>query len=186
MHLPMLLTSMRLFLSPAFFVAFVLVDRVPAMLAVVWCLFLVMEVSDFLDGYFARRMKLESELGKGLDPFADSISRLTYFICLNSAGILPVWILLILIYRDLGVSFIRLLASKNGGMMGARRSGKVKAWVYGICGLAGLAAFSAGKTGWLPEGVFSALQTASQALCYASGAVALWSLADYASVLKKS
>jgi len=155
------------------------------MLAVVWGLFLVMEASDFLDGYLARLMKQESELGKVLDPFADSIGRLTYFICLNSAGILPIWILLILVYRDLGVSFVRLLVAKNEGLMPARWSGKVKAWVYGICGLVGILAFSAEKTGWLPEGLSAGLQATAKALCYASGAVALWSLVDYSSVLKK-
>ena len=73
--------------------------------------FVLIEFSDLLDGHFARTRKQESELGKVLDPFADSLSRLTYFVAFAGSGILPLWILLILIYRDVSVAYIRVMVS---------------------------------------------------------------------------
>ena len=79
-----------------------------------------------------------------LDPLADSLSRLTYFLCFTVTGIMPAWVLLILVYRDVGVAYVRVLFSRGGVMLSARTSGKVKAWVYAFAGGFGLADFSLG------------------------------------------
>jgi CDP-diacylglycerol---glycerol-3-phosphate 3-phosphatidyltransferase len=185
MNLPTVLTLGRLVLAPVFFVLFQFAGSGSAVLVVlVWAVFVLIEVSDILDGHLARALKQESEIGKILDPFADSVSRLTYFICFTGAGILPLWILLVLVYRDLGVSYVRVLVSRSKVMLGARLSGKLKAWVYAVSGVAGLAVFSLRSLG-MGAGLLPAVQMAAFVLFLAAGAVAAWSLVDYGVSLKK-
>jgi CDP-diacylglycerol--glycerol-3-phosphate 3-phosphatidyltransferase len=186
MTLPMILTWGRIALAPVFFLLYELCDRgSPWLLIGVWACFVLIEVSDLLDGYLARRFRQETELGKVLDPFADSLSRLTYFVAFAGAGILPLWILLILIYRDISVAYIRVMVSKEKVLMGARVSGKVKAWVYAFSGIGGIADLSVVKLGWIPESQ-GVIHGAALALFLLAAAVALWSLADYAVFFRRN
>ncbi len=176
----MALTLGRLVLAPIFFAFWELAKRGSAgWLIGVWLVFGLIEVSDLLDGHLARTLGQESELGKVLDPFADSLSRLTYFICFAGSGVMPLWILLILVYRDVGVAYIRVMASKRKGLMAARLSGKVKAWVYAIAGVGGICAFSLRVTGWFVDGRLAG-EGVSLGLFILAAAVAGWSLSDYA------
>lgn len=180
MTLPMALTTARIVLAPVFFLAWQAAARGPAWwLLAAWVVFGLIEVSDLLDGHVARARGQESELGKVLDPFADSIARLTYFLCFTVAGYMPAWMLLIIVYRDVGVAYIRIIAAGRKEMMAARASGKVKAWVYAVAGIAGLAVLSLVRTGWFPA-AHAAVRWCAFGLFAAAAAVALWSLADYA------
>jgi CDP-diacylglycerol--glycerol-3-phosphate 3-phosphatidyltransferase len=180
MTLPMVLTLGRIILAPVFFTLYSAARSGSLLwIAAVWIVFIVIEISDVLDGYFARVLNQESEIGKVLDPFADSISRLTYFICFAGSGFLPLWILLILVYRDIGVSYVRIMASRKGTMLAARLSGKLKAWIYAVSGGAGLALLTLSK---LPAydtyGAFA--ERATFIFFLLAAAVAVWSLCDYA------
>ncbi len=180
MTLPMILTVGRIGLAPVLFLLFRLAERQnPWLLVPVWAVFLVIEMSDLLDGYLARRWNQESELGKVLDPLADTLCRLTYFIALAGAGILPLWMLLVLVYRDFGVAYIRVVVSRQGVMMAARISGKLKAWTYAIAAGGGFLVFSLRILGWLPDWLFG-VQWLSLGLFIAAVGVAVWSFADYA------
>jgi len=179
MTLPMALTVSRLVLAPVFFVLFELAGRGPSwLLAPVCVVFAVMEISDLLDGHAARTLKLESEIGKVLDPFADSLSRLTYFVAFAGAGILPLWILLILIYRDVTVAYIRVMVSRGSVLMPARASGKVKAWVYAVAGIGGIVDFSLVRLGWFADAQ-PCVHEVTLVLFVLAGAIAVWSLVDY-------
>jgi CDP-diacylglycerol--glycerol-3-phosphate 3-phosphatidyltransferase len=181
MTLPMILTWGRIALAPVFFLLYELAGAgSPLLLLGVWICFMVMEVSDLLDGHLARMFKQETELGKVLDPFADSISRLTYFVALAGSGILPVWILLILVYRDMAVAYIRVMTSRERVMMPARVSGKLKAWIYAVAGIAGIGVFSLRKLAWAPA-ILTGIDGVAFGLFLLAAAVAIWSLADYAS-----
>ena len=142
MTVPNALTFSRLILAPLFFVSFFLGDWLGiesnALLVCAWFCLLAMEASDMLDGHMARKLSAGSDFGKVLDPFADSLSRITYFVCFAGKGLMPLWILLILIYRDLTVAFIRLLMIQRGKAAAARLTGKIKAWVYALAGIAGM------------------------------------------------
>ncbi len=186
MNLPNSMTSARILMSPIFFVLFFMPEWfnidpiVPIVL--LWLVLFGIELSDLLDGFFARRTGQTSETGKLLDPFADSLSRLTYFLCFTMADVMPVWIFVILLYRDLGVGFVRLLMSRKGVVMSARISGKLKAWIYAVSGLIGLLYYTIH--------IYAVESTADVVLYYgsyvcflAAGIIALWSLADYVSVL---
>ena len=181
----MILTWGRIALAPVFFLLYELAGAgSPFLLIGVWICFVVMEVSDLLDGLLARMFKQETELGKVLDPFADSISRLTYFVALAGSGILPVWVLLIFVYRDMAVAYIRVMTAREKVMMPARVSGKLKAWVYAVAGIAGIAVFSLRKLAWIP-GILAGVEGIAFGLFLLAAAVAMWSLADYASFFLK-
>ena len=175
-------TLLRVFLSPVFFIVYMLPDwfSLPSLLSpiILFLLFGAIEISDLIDGYTARKMNQVSDSGKLLDPFADSVSRLTYFLCFTVSGIIPAWVFLLLLYRDLGVAFIRLSISRKGIVMGARVSGKVKATVYAIGGFAGLVSYSFRN---MP--VFHKYTTQADPVIFTIyliiSAVAVWSLIDY-------
>jgi len=176
----MVLTVGRIGLAPILFLLFQLAGRGNHWLLVgVWALFIIIELSDLLDGYFARRWNQESELGKVLDPLADTLCRLTYFIALAGAGILPLWMLLVFVYRDFMVAYMRVLISREGVMLAARISGKLKAWTYAIAAGGGFLVFTLRSLGWL-SGWLSGFQWLSLGLFIAAVCVAVWSFADYA------
>lgn len=191
MTAPMALTFSRLVLAPVFFLLYQLAARgSAAALAGTWLVFILIEVSDLLDGHLARKLRQETEAGKVLDPLADSLSRLTYFLCFTVSGVMPAWVLLILVYRDVGVAYIRVLFSNAGVMLPARTSGKVKAWVYAFAGGFGLANFSLRVLDILSgirEVVAATIFVATTFVLFlAAAGVALWSLGDYGLALLKA
>ena len=182
----MILTWGRIAIAPLFFLFFELADAYGAVLLVgVWAAFFLIEFSDLLDGHFARSRQQESDLGKVLDPFADSLSRLTYFVAFAGTGILPLWILLILIYRDIAVAYIRVMISSSKVLLPARTSGKLKAWIYAFAGGGGIAVFSVRKLGLFLD-YMPVIQGIAFLLFVLAALVALWSLADYAAFFLKN
>ncbi|MDZ7795071.1 MAG: CDP-diacylglycerol--glycerol-3-phosphate 3-phosphatidyltransferase [Spirochaetia bacterium] len=142
MNLPNTLTVIRIILAPVFFVAFFFPEWTGAghiaSLIVLVIVFVVMEVSDFLDGYFASKYKMVTDIGKVIDPFGDVMSRMTYFFCFTLIGLMPAWIFLILLYRELGITFLRMLMIRRGIAMAASVWGKAKAVTYAAGGVLGL------------------------------------------------
>src|SRR6056297_503665 len=142
MNLPNTLTVIRIILAPVFFAAFFFTEWTGAghivLLVVLALVFAVMEVSDFLDGYYARKYQLVTEIGKVIDPFGDVMSRMTYFFCFTLTGLMPAWIFLILLYRELGITFLRMLMIRRGIAMAASVWGKAKAVTYAVGGVLGL------------------------------------------------
>jgi CDP-diacylglycerol--glycerol-3-phosphate 3-phosphatidyltransferase len=142
MNLPNFLTVSRIFLAPVFFLLLFIpvwtgLGFLPLYI-LAWVIFLYIEVSDVVDGYLARKMGLVSELGKNLDPFSDVISRMTYFVAFVALAIMPVWMMLIILYRELSITFMRSVLFGRGIAMASRKGGKLKATLYGIAGGAGL------------------------------------------------
>jgi CDP-diacylglycerol--glycerol-3-phosphate 3-phosphatidyltransferase len=181
----MVLTIGRIVLAPVFFILYYLAGiGSPFLLIPVWLAFGIIEVTDLLDGHIARTLSQVSEMGKVLDPFADSLSRLTYFFCFVSSGFFPIWILLVLVYRDIAVSYVRIIMSGRGIMLAARVSGKVKAWVYGVTGGVGIAVFSLHKLGWA-ETYWAPIETAAFIAFLLTVLVAAWTLTDYLSFLRR-
>ncbi|ADN01560.1 CDP-diacylglycerol--glycerol-3-phosphate 3-phosphatidyltransferase [Spirochaeta thermophila] len=153
-HAANLLTVVRIGLAPVFFVLFLLVPEwVPTSpwlaLGLVWVLYLVMEFSDLFDGMVARSTGTVSDLGKVLDPFADVVARLTYFLCFVEAGIMPAWVFLLVLYRELAMTFLRMMLARKGIALGAKTGGKVKTVLYAVATFLGLVRYSVG--GVIPE-----------------------------------
>jgi len=132
-------TLSRVFLAPAFFLLYryPLLGSLPTVI-LLWLLFAVIELSDLVDGRIARSSNQVSDFGKLFDPFADVLARVTYFICFAFDGIMPLWIFLIILYREFSILFLRMMLSGRGIAMGARPGGKLKAGLYMVAGLLAL------------------------------------------------
>lgn len=132
-------TLSRIILAPLFFILYryAIFPALPTAI-LLWLLFWVIEISDFVDGKIARSSSAVSDFGKLFDPFADVIARVTYFVCFAFSGIMPLWIFLIILYREFGILFLRMMLSFKGIAMGARPGGKLKAGLYMVSGILSL------------------------------------------------
>ena len=101
-------------------------------LIVVAILVILAETTDILDGHLARKRKQVTDIGKLLDPMADSINRMMIFLAFVSVDWMSGVMLGIMFTRDIIVSTMRSIAAKNGLIVSARLSGKVKAVCQGI------------------------------------------------------
>lgn len=126
MNLPNKLTVLRVLMIP-FFVLFTLADLVPGYsnyIAV--AIFIVASLTDLLDGKIARKYNLVTNFGKFMDPLADKLLVCAALICLVSKGMLPAWMVIVIISREFIISGFRLVASDNGVVIAASYWGKFK------------------------------------------------------------
>ena len=132
MSLPFYLTLARVVLSPVFMVLYLYAEAwglspyaIPYLLL---GLLAICELSDVFDGFVARRHNKVTDLGKVLDPMADSLFRLTVFFSFTQGIVqLPLVLVLVFFLRDGIVNSLRTLAALRGKPLGARMSGKIKA-----------------------------------------------------------
>lgn len=88
------------------------------------------ECSDACDGYLARKLNQVTDLGKILDPMADSLSRLAVYFCFTQGVVdLPLEFPLLMLYRDASVSTLRTICALKGFALAARKTGKFKAFI---------------------------------------------------------
>ena len=91
------------------------------------------ELTDIFDGYVARKSSGVTQLGKILDPMADSIVRTSMLVTFTQGVVsLPVWLVIIFIYRDCAISTLRTLCALQGVALSARTSGKIKAILQAV------------------------------------------------------
>ena len=88
--------------------------------------FLIASITDFLDGYFARKLDLVTDFGKLMDPLVDKILTSAVFIILTKEEMVPAWITITIIGREFLVTGLRLLASNQGSLLSADSLGKWK------------------------------------------------------------
>ena len=93
---------------------------------IVLVIFLIASFTDFLDGHLARKHNLITSFGKFVDPIADKMLTTTMFIIFAAQGIIPMVALLIMVWRDIIVDGIRMIASNEGKVIAAGYLGKVK------------------------------------------------------------
>ncbi len=173
------ITFFRIALAPVFAALFSAwaAWRDPSWLVLVWAVFLLSELSDILDGWVARKLGQTSDIGKLLDPFSDVLSRLTIFLALLLVGVAPLWFFLIVLYRELSMTFLRTLMVQKGVVQAASNGGKLKAWLYFIASFWGLVQVtwpgfvSAELWFWIGQGLFAlaALQSLGSFLQYLLG-----------------
>ena len=128
-RIPNILSASRIVLAPLFFYLY-LQDTV-TLAALGMAVFIFAAITDYLDGYYARRYKVTSNLGKFLDPLADKILTFAGFICLPfiEATQFPWWIIGIIVFRDLFVTGMRVWANHTGTSMNTLYSARVKTLV---------------------------------------------------------
>lgn len=126
------LTLLRILLSPLFPILYL--GRETLGIPLIWLpfcmlfLLVVCECSDILDGILARKRNEVTDLGKVLDPMADSVTHISLFLTFTQGPVaLPLTFVFIFLYRDLFVSTMRTLCALRGVALAARFSGKMKA-----------------------------------------------------------
>jgi CDP-diacylglycerol--glycerol-3-phosphate 3-phosphatidyltransferase len=185
MNVPNILTSFRIYLSPLFFLSFFFplwtgFWHLPA-IVFLWFLYIVIETSDIVDGSVARALDQVTDMGKLLDPFADVIARLTYFVCFVAVGIMPAWAFILIMYREMGITFLRMLMFRDGYALAAKKGGKLKAVFYAVAGWAGLFIHTCRSLGLFPDYLSNFLFLA-RVLFAVAAVLALLSFGDYLGV----
>jgi CDP-diacylglycerol---glycerol-3-phosphate 3-phosphatidyltransferase len=126
-NLPNLLSLSRL-VATVLVVAFVLINQ-PWSFLVATVLFLLASVTDFFDGYLARRFHVASSLGVFLDLTADKIFVAAILISLVQINLVPAWIVIIIVAREFLVTGLRSMAAAKGKVIPAGVWGKQKTFI---------------------------------------------------------
>ncbi|MFC1557755.1 CDP-diacylglycerol--glycerol-3-phosphate 3-phosphatidyltransferase [candidate division KSB1 bacterium] len=108
MSLPNQLSLLRIVLTPFF--AYYLLSDDPNAIYVATAIFIVASITDWYDGYFARRFKRVTKWGKFLDPLADKILIATAFFVFWSLGYIALWVAIVILARDIIITLLRLYA----------------------------------------------------------------------------
>lgn len=124
MNLPNKLTISRIFLTAAF-VFFVLAKGLPAKI-LAFVIFSLASSTDVLDGYLAKRNNEITDFGKLMDPIADKILVLAAFLAFVEIGIIPSWMVVVIISREAAITGLRILALTKGKVIPADDGGKHK------------------------------------------------------------
>ncbi|MEM7600483.1 MAG: CDP-diacylglycerol--glycerol-3-phosphate 3-phosphatidyltransferase [Verrucomicrobiota bacterium] len=125
MNLPNQLTVARLFLSFVF-VALLSLEGVELMKTAALIVFVIAAITDFLDGYLARKHQLITNFGKLMDPLADKVLMCAGFVLLTRLELIPAWMVVVILSREFLVTGLRLLASAEGVVLAAEALGKYK------------------------------------------------------------
>jgi len=121
MNLPNKLTVARVIAVPFFIIAYVFGYDLIAFI-----IFVAASLTDMLDGQIARKYGLVTNFGKIMDPLADKILVYSAFCCMVEIGLVPAWMLIIILAREFIVAGMRTVAASEGIVVAAGTSGKIK------------------------------------------------------------
>ncbi len=122
-----ILTVSRLFLAPIFLVFALSDDATGVTVAAI--IFAVAAVTDWLDGFSARAYGQVTEQGEFLDPLADKVLTTSAFVAFYMLDIMPLWMILVIIVRDFGITVMRSIADQRGTPMKTSWHAKVKTFL---------------------------------------------------------
>lgn len=127
MNLPNKLTMFRVILIPVFIIVLMsgLIPQ-PASRYIAVVIFCVASFTDYLDGHIARKYNLVTNFGKFMDPLADKLLVSAAMICMIELGMLPAWVVIIIISREFIITGFRLIAAESGLVIAASWWGKIK------------------------------------------------------------
>ncbi|MDO4323635.1 MAG: CDP-diacylglycerol--glycerol-3-phosphate 3-phosphatidyltransferase [Lachnospiraceae bacterium] len=126
MNLPNKLTVLRVCMVPVFVVLMLWDGLGDAGKYAAAAIFILASMTDWLDGYLARKNNLVTDFGKFMDPIADKLLVCSAMICLVEKDALAAWIVIIIIGREFIISGFRLVASDKGTVIAASYWGKFK------------------------------------------------------------
>ena len=130
------ITLARVFLIPAYMVTMYLSGGVAGLwMYLSLAIFILASLTDFIDGYIARKYNQVSDFGKFLDPLADKLLTIAAMGMFCEWGSFPAWALMIVLTREFAVSGLRMVAGPKGKVIAAGWSGKVKtaSTMVGLC-----------------------------------------------------
>jgi cardiolipin synthase (CMP-forming) len=167
MNIPNLLTTFRLILIPAFLFIFFSHGTNSLLYSII--IFLLAGVTDFLDGYVARKYNLITKAGIVLDPLADKLMLITVLTCLVINMYIPIWVLIITSAKEVFMIFHGIFLYKRGNVISSNIFGKASTVFFYIS---------------ITILVFN--ETAGVYLLYISVAAALLALANYSIIYTKN
>lgn len=121
---PNTLTLFRIAASPVIVVLLLYPNRICNFFAAI--IFSIAAITDYFDGFFARRRGLVSNFGKAMDPLADKLLVSTSLIMITSHDWAPAWMICIIIGRELAVTGLRNIIAGQGEDISASHLGKLK------------------------------------------------------------
>ncbi|MEJ8554463.1 CDP-diacylglycerol--glycerol-3-phosphate 3-phosphatidyltransferase [Tepidibacter sp. Z1-5] len=124
MNLANKLTILRILLVPVFVV--VILSGVKNSLLISALIFAIASITDFLDGYIARKYNLVTNFGKFMDPLADKLLVAAAFITMVDLNLVSSWAVIVIISREFAVSILRAIAASSGIVIAASKWGKAK------------------------------------------------------------
>lgn len=136
MNIPNRITLSRIMLIPIFIVIMSVSfewgewnighDVLPVSHFVAAIIFAIASLTDWIDGYYARKYQLVTNLGKFLDPLADKLLVSAALILLVQINLAPAWVVIVIISREFAVTGLRLVAAGEGIVLAASHLGKIK------------------------------------------------------------
>lgn len=127
MVLPNQLTVLRIILTPVFMVLFLTGE--PWLIQISSVVFIIAAITDWYDGWLARKFNYITEWGKFMDPLADKILTSTAFMAFVIIGMLPLWMVLIIIIRDFVITLIRVYADYRKVSFTTTRTAQLKTFL---------------------------------------------------------
>lgn len=130
------ITLIRVAFIPAYMILMYLSGGQPGLwMYLGLAVFIIASVTDYIDGYIARKYNQVSDFGKFLDPLADKLLVIAAMCMFCQWGMFPAWALMIVLTREFAVTGLRLVAVGNGTVIAAGQSGKVKtaSTMIGLC-----------------------------------------------------
>ncbi len=124
MNLPNLLTMSRFFFAVV--ILYLLLANNLAAIMTATFLFLIAAITDFYDGYLAKKHGLISDFGKIMDPIADKVLMIFVFFALAALGMMDWWMVILIVIREVAVTVARLKAMAHGQVLAAEKAGKIK------------------------------------------------------------
>ncbi|HCC53424.1 MAG TPA: CDP-diacylglycerol--glycerol-3-phosphate 3-phosphatidyltransferase [Desulfobulbaceae bacterium] len=168
--IPNLLTGYRFAVAPVL-MFFIYPQPSVGVSLVAFFLFLTGALTDLADGYYARKHKIETVLGKLMDPVADKVLVCAALIMLIPMGQIPAWLVFIILSRELVITGLRGVAASSGIVVAASGMGKLKSIMQytALCILI------------FPLGVVPIpfLHELGKAILYVSAVMTVWSGVDY-------
>lgn len=122
--IPNILTVFRVLITPVCLYFILSTGLYYSLYAMI--LFLVASVTDAVDGWYARKYDVTTEFGKFLDPLADKILVMTMFVAFGVKGLAPWWMIFIVLFRDILVTFLRSVMIRRGQSMHTSKFAKAK------------------------------------------------------------
>ncbi|MTT32878.1 CDP-diacylglycerol--glycerol-3-phosphate 3-phosphatidyltransferase [Terrilactibacillus sp. BCM23-1] len=130
------LTVSRIFLIPVFLI-FLLVPmdlghftlgqaNIPISQFISGIIFIIASFTDWLDGYYARKLHLVTNFGKFLDPLADKLLVMSAFVSFVGMNQMPAWMVIVILAREFAVTGLRLVAVEEGSVIAASKIAKWK------------------------------------------------------------
>ena len=119
-----MLTILRIILIIPLMIC-IFIDDLPAKIVAI-IIFALASITDYIDGYWARKERLVTDLGIFLDPLADKMLISLTFLALVYLNLVPLWMFAVILVRDLAVDGMRMMSAKNGITVPASKAGKLK------------------------------------------------------------